>query len=85
MLRLFNEMYKDVRDLPIHGDPDAQFTFGGWSWQRNAYNIWYIDWDEEANEFKFRAVRPWKEYPGALLWFDGSASAVDTPGLHSTV
>jgi hypothetical protein len=78
-LRVFDEMYSDVRDLPLNeprSDPKSQFTFGGWSWREGEFRLWHLDWDVQAEAFTFRAVRPWREFHGVTVWFDGSVEAV---------
>lgn len=78
-LRIFNEMYSDLRDLPgaqVPGDPEAQFVLGGWSWRDNRYRIWFLDWSDEARAFVFRTVRSWKSFPNVTVWFDGSKDVV---------
>lgn len=73
-LRVFNEMYKDFREWPSDDHhPQAQFTFGGWSWQRARYEISYIEWNERTSEFDFRPVEGRIDRPNVVAFFSGDA------------
>lgn len=73
LLRIFNDMWKKISDLPIGQslpDPaETSFILAGYSWMVSDFKIWTVYFDKTKNEFKFRGCSKHRKKGGGNKYF----------------
>ncbi|WP_186126130.1 hypothetical protein [Burkholderia gladioli] len=73
VLRIFNEMWKQISDLPrgqkMPDPAETQFILAGYSWQNKAFKIWTVYFNDLSNEFKFREASVHRKKGGGNKYF----------------
>jgi hypothetical protein len=73
VLRIFNDMWQQISDLPIgqkKPDPaETSFILAGYSWAVNEFRIWQVYFDKSKNEFKFRSASSHRKKGGGNKYF----------------
>lgn len=58
LTELFSDLVNDIIGETNYQNPnelkaDAEFIFGGWSWEKQQFCIWYLNYSEDAGGFIF--------------------------------
>lgn len=73
MLRIFNDMWKSIGNLPvgqIKPDPaEARFILAGYSWRYEKFKIWTLYFHAPTNEFKLREASLHRKKGGGNKYF----------------
>jgi hypothetical protein len=72
LLRIMNDMCKQVGDLPVgHSEPDqpdADFLLGGYSWKLKRFVVWSLYFNVHLKRFTFRPAQKWRGVKGKRVF-----------------
>lgn len=85
MLRIFNDMWSSITDLPVgQYKPDpaaARFILAGYSWRYSTFKIWTLFFHQQTNEFRLREASVHRKSGGGNKYFafigDGAGLATE--------
>ncbi|ULI82318.1 hypothetical protein HUZ62_25905 (plasmid) [Klebsiella pneumoniae] len=73
LLSLFNEMWKQITDLPrgqkLPDPAEVKFILAGYSWKTQSFKIWTVYFDNRENAFKFRSASTHRKKGGGNKYF----------------